>query len=347
MDVNDFDPDGVGVNNGNYFGFPFTEEDAELVLLSVPWDVTASFGGGASFGPDAIIEVSTQLDYHDPAAPGEWRRGIATIGIDYSIQDRSARLRGDAKKVMENLEHGGVMFDEYLMPRKIEKINNASRELNDQIFAESKQRLDAGKTVGLVGGDHSTPFGLIKAVAEKEGGIGILHLDAHCDLREAYEGFEYSHASIMYNVLRQIPQVDKIVQVGVREFSAGECALAQESPRVEMFDDFTLSGRRFAGEPWGRICDDIVAALPEKVYISFDIDALELYNCPSTGTPVPGGLSYNEAIYLMNKVAESGRRIVGFDLCEVAPGGNGNWDANVGARVLFKLCGITLKSNKK
>ncbi len=347
MDINDFDPDGVGINNGNYFGFPFTEENAELVLISVPWDVTASFGGGASFGPDAIIEVSTQLDYYDPAAPEEWRRGIATIGIDYSIQDRSARLRSDAKKVMENLEHGGVMFDEYLMPRRIDKINNASRELNDQVFTESKMRLDAGKTVGLVGGDHSTPFGLIKAVAEKEGGIGILHLDAHCDLRESYEGFEYSHASIMYNVLGHIPQVEKIVQVGVREFSAGEYKLAQESPRVEMFDDFMLSGRKFAGESWGAICRDIVAALPEKVYVSFDIDALELYNCPSTGTPVPGGLSYNEAIYLINLVAESGRTIVGFDLCEVAPGRDGHWDANVGARVLFKLCGITLKSRKR
>lgn len=345
MDIKDFNPDDVGVNNGNYFGFPYTEKDAKLVLLSVPWDVTASFGGGASFAPDAIIEVSTQLDFYDPAAPGAWKKGIATIGIDYSIQDKSIRLRGDAKKVIENLENGGLMFEEYLIPRKIEKINNASRELNEQVYAESRKRLDAGRIVGLVGGDHSTPLGLIRAVAEKEGRIGILHLDAHCDLREAYEGFTYSHASIMYNVLNEIPQVDTIVQVGVRDFSEAEHALATSSPRVALFDDHSIAGRKFAGESWSDICADIVAALPEKVYVSFDIDALSMEFCPSTGTPVPGGMTFNEAAYLVDCVARSGRTIVGFDLCEVAPGTGSKWDANVGARVLFKLCGITLKSN--
>ena len=79
MDRKDFDPDGVGVDNGNYFGFPFTEEDARLVLLSVPWDVTASYGGGAAFGPDAIIEASTQLDFYDPMSPGAWKKGVATV----------------------------------------------------------------------------------------------------------------------------------------------------------------------------------------------------------------------------------------------------------------------------
>ena len=106
-----FDPDGVGVDNGNYFGFPFEEEDARLVLLSVPWDVTASYGGGAAFGPDAIIEASTQLDFYDPFAPGAWRRGIATAAIDYSVQDRSSRLRPDARKVIERLEEGGRRRD--------------------------------------------------------------------------------------------------------------------------------------------------------------------------------------------------------------------------------------------
>lgn len=346
MDINDFDPDGVGVNNGNYFGFPFTEDNARLVLISVPWDVTASFGGGASSAPDAIIEASTQLDFYDPAAPEQWRKGIATAGIDYSIQDRSTQYRSDAKKIIENLEHGRKMFEEYLMPRKLERINAASRELNEQVYSEAARRLEAGKLVGLVGGDHSTPLGLIRAVGEKEGAIGILHLDAHCDLREAYEGFTYSHASIMYNVLNEVPQVEKIVQVGQRDFSAAEKALATESLRVVLYEDFSLAARGFAGETWQSVCADIVAQLPQKVYVSFDIDALTIENCPSTGTPVPGGLSFGQAAYLINAVAESGRRIVGFDLCEVAPGLEGNkWDANVGARALFKLCGITLKSN--
>lgn len=346
MELKDFNPNGVGVNNGNYFGLPFEEENARLVLISVPWDVTASYGGGTSFGPDAIIEASTQLDLYDPVSPDAWRDGIATIGVDYSIQDRSARLRNDAKKIMDSLENGSVMFDEYVMPRKLERINNASQELNEQVYEESKRLLDAGKVVGLVGGDHSTPLGLIKAVAEKEGHIGVLHLDAHCDLREAYEGFTYSHASIMYNVLNEVAAVDKIVQVGIRDCCDEEVQLATTSPRVAMFDDFMLSNRKFSGETWQAICDDIVRQLPQSVYVSFDIDSLTMEHCPSTGTPVAGGLTFNEAVYLINRVVESGRRIVGFDLCEVVPSRHGEIDANVGARVLYKLCGMALKSNK-
>lgn len=345
MDMTDFDPNGVGVDNGNYFGFPFTEENSRLVLLSVPWDVTASYGGGAAFGPDAIIEASTQLDFFDPMSPNQWQKGIATLDIDYSVQDRSTRLRPDARKVMESLQKGGIMFEDYLMPRRLERINSVSEEINQEVYDAAAKRLDAGKIVGLIGGDHSTPLGLIKAIAEREKGIGILHLDAHCDLREAYEGFNYSHASIMYNVLGEAPGVSKIVQVGPRDFSQEEHAFAVSSPRIELFDDFALCGRKFAGENWNSICDSIVACLPEKVYISFDIDVLTLEHCPSTGTPVAGGLTFNEAVWLVNRVAESGRKIIGFDLCEVAPASSGSIDANVGARVLFKLCGATLKTN--
>lgn len=341
-----FDPDGVGIDNGNYFGFPFEEENARLVLLSVPWDVTASYGGGAAFGPDAIIEASTQLDFYDPFAPDAWRKGIATAAIDYSVQDRSSRLRSDARKVMERLEEGGNLLEDYLMPRRLERINAASEELNREVYEASVRRLNAGRIVGLVGGDHSTPLGLIRAVAERHPGVGVLHLDAHCDLRKAYEGFTYSHASIMYNVLQEAPDVARIVQVGQRDYSAEERALALSSPRVELFDDHMLCGRRFAGASWNDICDTIIERLPKEVYVSFDIDALSVEYCPSTGTPVAGGLSFNEAIWLVDRVTASGRRIVGFDLCEVAPGKESTIDANVGARVLFKLCGAALKSNE-
>lgn len=345
MEIMEFDPDGVGLDNGNYFGFPFTEEQARLALLSVPWDVTASYGGGAAFAPDAIIEASSQLDFYDPVSPGAWRKGIATVAIDYSVQDRSARLRQDARKVMESLEKGGILLDDYLMPRRLERINAASAELNREVYEASATRLDAGRIVGLVGGDHSTPLGLIKAVAERNEGLGILHIDAHCDLRKAYEGFEYSHASIMYNVLREAPEVAKIVQVGQRDFSEAEHALAVSSPRVELFDDFRICERRFAGDTWNAICNDIVSSLPETVYISFDIDALSIEYCPSTGTPVAGGPTFDEAVWLLKHVADSGRRIAGFDLCEVAPAREGSIDASIGARMLFKLCGVTLRTN--
>ena len=101
------------------------------------------------------------------------------------------------------------------------------------------------------------------------------------------------------------------------------------------------------GRPFGQIADKILERLPENVYVSFDIDGLDPSLCPNTGTPVPGGLSFPQVSYLLEVVAKSGRRIIGFDLCEVSSGDqNSEWDANVGARVLYKLCGAAVHSNQ-
>lgn len=339
-----FDPDGVGVDNGTYFGMPFTTEEAELVLISAPWDVTASYGAGTAYGPDAIIEASTQLDFHDPLSPDAWRRGIATADVDYTLQEESQRLRGDAEKVIRHLERGGSPEDDGIV-RKIRRVNEGSAAMNANIREQARHWLEKGKTVGLVGGDHSTPYGLIGALGERHEAFGILHIDAHCDLREAYEGFEHSHASIMYNVLRDVPQVTKIVQAGIRDFSRRELEFAAATQRVEQFDDQTLAAAEYCGETWDGQCRRITDRLPEKVYVSFDIDGLTPDNCPHTGTPVPGGLSYNKALWLLETVVRTGRKIIGFDVVEVTPAPEERMDAITGARVLWKLCGLTLKSN--
>ena len=339
-----FDPDGVGVDNGAYFGMPFTPDDAALVLISAPWDVTVSYGAGTAYGPDAIIEASTQLDFYDPLSPDAWRRGIATADVDYSLQEESQRLRADAVKVMRHLEQGGSLSD-VLIERKVRRVNEGCAAMNANILAQARRWLDKGKLVGLVGGDHSTPYGLIRALGERHERFGILHVDAHRDLREAYEGFEFSHASIMYNILRDVPQAAKIVQVAVRDFSRGELALAEASERVESFDDLTLAEAEFRGETWDEQCRRIAERLPQEVYVSFDIDGLSFDNCPRTGTPVPGGLSFNKAMWLVETVARTGRRIIGFDVVEVAPAPEERLDAITGARVLWKLCGMALKTN--
>ena len=339
-----FDPDGVGVDNGAYFGMPFTPDDAALVLISAPWDVTVSYGAGTAYGPDAIIEASTQLDFYDPLSPDAWRRGIATVDVDYSLQEESQRLRADAVKVIRHLEQGGSLSD-VLIERKVRRVNEGCAAMNANILAQARRWLDKGKLVGLVGGDHSTPYGLIRALGERHERFGILHVDAHRDLREAYEGFEFSHASIMYNILRDVPQAAKIVQVAVRDFSRGELALAEASERVESFDDLTLAEAEFRGETWDEQCRRIAERLPQEVYVSFDIDGLSFDNCPRTGTPVPGGLSFNKAMWLVETVARTGRRIIGFDVVEVAPAPEERLDAITGARVLWKLCGMALKTN--
>lgn len=343
MDLKEFNPDGVGVNNGSYYGLPFTPEEARLVLVSVPWDVTVSYGSGTASAPDALIEASTQLDLYDPSAPDAWRKGIATADIDYDLLETSRRLRADAERVIEHLEEGGTPDDERI-ERRLRRVNEGCAAMNENVLHQAREWLSRGKLVGLVGGDHSTPYGLIRAIAEHEEHFGILHIDAHCDLRDAYEGFEFSHASIMFNVLRDVPQVQKLVQAGVRDFCDAEAARAARDERISLFDARTLARSGFEGTTWAECCRRMVAQLPEAVYVSFDIDGLSIEHCPRTGTPVPGGLTFDQAVYLLECVAESGRRIVGFDLVEVVPSPEDRVDAIVGARMLYKLCGIALRT---
>lgn len=344
MNFGFFNPDGVGVDNGNYFGMDFDIKDSRLVLVSAPWDVTSSYGAGSVYAPDAVIDASTQLDFYDPVSPDMWRRGIATAPVDYTLAEQSQRLRRDAEKIIKQLESGGDISGEYFA-RKLRRINEGCARMNAEVYEQVAQHLDAGRITGLVGGDHSTAYGSIRAAAERHEGLGILHFDAHRDLREAYEYFDWSHASVMFNVLRDLPQVSKLVQVGVRDFCYSEKRIADTDPRVESFEWDALARAKFEGRTWASICAEIVGRLPEKIYISMDIDALSIEYCPHTGTPVVGGLSFDEAVYLMDCAARSGRQIVGFDMVEVVPSLDDCTDASVGARMLYKMCGIALKTN--
>ena len=207
--------------------------------------------------------------------------------------------------------------------------------------------MEAGKLVGLLGGDHSSPLGFYKAIAEKHGDFGILQIDAHCDLRESYENFKYSHASIMYNALKEIPELTKLVQIGTRDYSLCELEYIKNSNnRVVTYFDRDIKERGFEGESWQKITDDIIAQLPQKVYLSFDIDGLDPKLCPNTGTPVQGGFETQQIYYLLRKILQSDRQLIGFDLNEVGVSTN-EWDENVGARILFKLCNLMIASNTK
>ena len=152
----------------------------------------------------------------------------------------------------------------------------------------------------------------------------------------------------MYNVLKT-SAVARLVQVGIRDFCDEEFQMMKRGMgRVKTFFDDKLKESLGQGQSWDSLCDQIVNELPEKVYISFDIDGLDPKLCPHTGTPVPGGLEFHQAVTLIRKVATSKRTIIGFDLCEVAPGPADNeWDANVGSRILWQLCNWTGVSNGK
>lgn len=219
----------------------------------------------------------------------------------------------------------------------VKKIDHYAYQLKEDVKEKAITYLKEGKLVGVLGGDHSVPLGLIEALAEFHNNFGVLQIDAHPSLHKAYRGFHYSHASIMHNVL-QLPYIIKLVQVGLRDCAAQELqVISAEEGRIFPFFDSNLKQQRFQGVTWENICATIIDTLPEKIYISFDIDGLDAKLCPSTGTPVPGGLEFDEVCYLFERIVKAGKKIVGFDLCEVAPGEAINWDAQVGSRVLYNL----------
>jgi agmatinase len=316
-------------------------EDCSLVLIPVPWDATVSYGTGTAGGPEAMIGASHQLDLEDGFFDRPYRAGITMLPEDREISSLNQKSREKATKIIETVEP----HDEFDSDLKF--VNEASNRVNDRVTTYAREQLRAGRLVGIVGGDHSCPYGLIKALAEQhKEGFGILHVDAHHDLRVAYEGFTHSHASIMHNVLKDFPALS-IVQVGIRDYSRDEAEHARKlGSRCRVFYNNQIFRRKAKGESWQKLTRDMIEGLPQKVYVSFDIDGMDPTYCPSTGTPVPGGLSYDEAVYLLEELSVSGRTIVGFDLCEVVPGKGSEWDANVGARILYKLCGATLHSNK-
>ncbi|RTY92505.1 agmatinase family protein [Flavobacterium sp. GT3R68] len=344
--IANFDPSQPGLADESIFGLPFTAEESEIIIIPVPWEVTVSYGAGASDGPEAILDASFQVDLHHQEFPELWKLGIF---LDLSTEtaqwaDDSVRFKALAQPIIEALENGEKIENNLVLKRDLDSINNVCHELNEAVKARTLYWMSKGKMVVLLGGDHSTPLGYYQALATKHEEFGILHIDAHMDLRIAYEGFQYSHASIMYNAL-QLPQIKKIVQVGIRDFCKQEVEVVTgEKNRVLVHTDIDLKAESFKGVTWEQQCDAIISALPQKVTISFDIDGLSFWHCPNTGTPVPGGLSFEQAAYLLSKLADSGKEIIGFDLVEVAPGDD-DWDGNVGARMLYHMCGVFAKNN--
>lgn len=339
-----FNPNGVGVK-GSLFGLPYSLNDAQTVLIPVPWEATVSYQAGCAEGIKALVNASPQLDLFDPDLPKAWSYGIALDVSSEQIEALNEQLRPLAAQYIAWLEGGGsskqLKFTynnkEMNMKDLPSMINQASRQVNLLVKSRAEELIKQGKLVGVLGGDHSTPLGLMQALAANYGEFGILQIDAHADLRVAYEDFEFSHASIMFNALR-ISEITKLVQVGIRDYCEDEQELISNSKnRITTFFDRDLKNAHYEGETWQQTCQRIIAQLPQQVYVSFDIDGLDPKLCPHTGTPVAGGFEFAQTTYLIRKVVESGRKIIGFDLCEV---GNDEWDGNVGARVLYKLCNL-------
>ncbi len=341
--IKQFDPNSPASANAGLYGLPFTAEECDIVLVPVPWEVTTSYGGGTSRGPSAIRDASLQVDLFHPEFPDLWKRGIWLDEIPEALLEQSHALKKEAAHVIDLLVEGGDAKKKARGKKSLDRVNAECEVMNAWVEQRCTYWLEQGKKVGVLGGDHSTPLGHLRAQAARHKEFGVLHIDAHLDLRIAYEGFTYSHASVLYNAL-PIKQIKGISCVGIRDFCEQENEVfLRQKGRVKIVRSADIRRQQYKGITWREQCDAIIDGLPEKVYITFDIDGLDPVLCPNTGTPVPGGFQFEEATYLLSRLAAK-RRIIGFDLVEVSPGKHDEWDANVGARLLFHLCGVLAKS---
>lgn len=337
-----FDPDAPAAPESGLYGLP-EHEDPRICVIPVPFDATTSYRRGAADGPRAVLAASHQVDLFDPIFGRVYERGIRMLPEDPRILGWNAEARPLAAAV---IERGGVLESDAELERGLARVNAIGAELNVLVRETAAGCLAEGRLPIVLGGDHAAPFGAIAACAEHYPSLGVLHFDAHADLRVSYEGFEWSHASIFHNVLTHT-SVTRLVQVGLRDLGEREWArIETEGERVHALFDHTWAAARLVGGDMRELVRSALARLPEHVYVSFDVDGLDPALCPSTGTPVPGGLSWHEACLWLEELAASGRRVVGADLCEVSPGrtaaGEDSWDAIVGARLLYKLIGAAL-----
>ncbi|MBY0314256.1 MAG: agmatinase family protein [Bdellovibrionales bacterium] len=346
----EFNPNATGVKDAGIFSLPFTYKNSQLILLPVPWEVTTSYGNGTSYGPKSIYECSSQIDLTHLDAGPVYKRGMFW---EDSQHDAWLKLNDEYKpqaiRVKESLERGEELSPE--LKKSVIGINKASDMIHEQVYQASKKILADGKILGTVGGDHSSPLGAIRATSEKHHQeMTVIHIDAHADLRDAYQGYKHSHASIMRNVMEDDLAPQKLIQLGIRDFCQEELDYIQNNPqKVKTYFDRDLNRMMAQGKNWHQVCEDILKNIPtEKIYFSVDIDGFNPTLCPNTGTPVPGGLEFFHMTELIYFLLQKRKKLVGFDLCEVTPDSPTDldcWDGNVGSRVLYNLCCYTLFSN--
>jgi agmatinase len=324
-----FNPSNIGVNNGNIFGFPYGKDTAHIHILPIAWEATASFGRGCAKSYQAIRQASLQLDFYDEKG-AFWKTPVyMQEGLGEILNNRAAQKATD---LIDFLENGGQILDRTV---DFDEINALSKALNSLVEETCHDLIKQGKKIIILGGDHSVPLGLIKALDNNQS-FGVLHFDAHADLRPGYEGFTYSHASIMHHA-RQLPNVESITSIGLRDISPEEAEIIRNDTHIDAYSDKWLSTQRLNSRPFSAVINEILEKLPKKIYLSFDVDCLDPSLCPNTGTPVPGGLTWHEIQAFIDALYHSDIDIIGADLCET---GNHPWDAQVSARILYQFIGL-------
>ncbi len=190
------------------------------------------------------------------------------------------------------------------------------------VYSTTKDYIKRNKFVTLFGGEHSVSIGSIRAFNECFDDLTVLHIDAHADLRESYEGTPYNHACAVY----EASQTTNLVQVGIRSMDSIETTIMDKEKTFfahEMVSD----------EYW---MDKVIELMTDQVFITFDLDALDPSIMPSTGTPEPGGLLYYETLDFLKRVFEE-KNVVGFDIVELCPNPQEKSSDFLAAKLYYKM----------
>ena len=302
------------------------------------------FGGPATFMRLPVQDSAAGLDACFIGIPmdiGTSNRPGTRLG-PRQIRDESRMLRP------YNMATGARPFDEMQVADIGDvPINTFDLKKSCAIITDHYRKVLAHGAIPLtLGGDHTLTWPILRAIRDRHGPVALIHVDAHADVNDTMFGEREAHGCPFRRAWEDgCLQNDKVFQIGLR--GTGYNMDDFDWPRQQGFRVVT------AQECWHKSLAPLMAEVrqqlgPGPVYLSFDIDGLDPTLCPNTGTPVPGGLSFAEMVVLLRTLVESGRKIVGFDLVEVAPDPSGasEWDGNVAARVLYKMIGFALMSNR-
>ena len=336
----DFDPNAASAPESGIFGLPDDPEGARVHVLGVPFEATTSYRQGTAQAPAAVLAASRQVDLFDLRFGRPYEQGIWMAPPDPRVAEWNEEARALAGPL---IEQGGARPGDAVAAARVDELCDRVRS---EVRSFAEERLATGRLPVILGGDHSTPLGAIEACARRHPGVGILQFDAHADLRPAFEGFRWSHASVMFNALEGSAEIGALCQVGLRDLCEQEFDLIRGDGRVRALFDHDLAAAREAGLTRA-VAREAIAGLPEHVHVSLDVDGLDPSLCPNTGTPVPGGLGWHELTVWLEELAASDRVVVGLDLNEVSAGPAGDpegtsWDSIVGARLLYRLIGAAL-----
>lgn len=271
------------------------EQNARAAIIPAPVEKTVSYGGGTALGPAAILWSSAYMELYDELLDYEpICKGILT--------QKALDCSGDMEAILDRIE------------------------------AAVDAQLEAGRLPALVGGEHTVTLGALRALCQRHGtGFTVLVLDAHLDLREAYQGRKLSHACVMK---RALDMGLKVRHLGVRSCSQDEAILVKERGLNPVWAREVLEG--------GDWLDKALDGIEGPVYISLDVDGLDPSTMPATGTPEPGGLSWHQASNWLLRICQQ-HPVLGLDLVELAPMAAQPAWGFTGARLLYRALGAALK----